>query len=176
MVGRPQTLWSVDQATLEWNGPKCRVVGQWFLHKRAKMCNSDFLDCKLKSQKFNYRFDSTSLVYVTLWYQKKRREDRLISWHIPHLVAFRDTDLSLCPFIYAILKYNCKITYHVVVHIFWDVFLCPVPHIPVLLSFLPLSPLGTFLFGRRWTLQDGLGISQVRDTRDDGELSLPPRL
>ena len=40
---------------------------------------------------------------------------------------------------------------HVVVHIFRDVFLCPVPLIPVLLSFLPLSPLGTFLFGRRWS-------------------------
>ena len=49
---------------------------------------------------------------------------------------------------------------HVVVHIFRDVFLCPVPLIPVLLSFLPLSPLGTFLFGRRWTLQDGQGISK----------------
>ena len=40
---------------------------------------------------------------------------------------------------------------HVVVQIFRDVFLCPVPLIPVLLSFLPLSPLGTFLFGRRWS-------------------------
>ena len=49
---------------------------------------------------------------------------------------------------------------HVVVHIFRDVFLCPVPLIPVLLSFLPLSPLGTFLFGQRWTLQDGQGISK----------------
>ena len=70
MVGRPQTLWSVDQATFEWNGPKTESSVNDFLHKRAKMCNSDFLDCKLKSQKFNYHFDSISWQYMTLWYQK----------------------------------------------------------------------------------------------------------
>ena len=61
------------------------------------MCNSDFLDCKLKSQKFNYRFDSISRIYMTLWHQEKRREDRPMCWYMPHLVAFRDTDLYLCP-------------------------------------------------------------------------------
>ena len=97
MVGRPQTLWSVDQATFEWNGPKTESLVNDFLHKRAKMCNSDFLDCKLKSQKLNYRFDSISWIYVTLWYQKKRREDRLMCWYTLHLIALRDTDLYLCP-------------------------------------------------------------------------------
>ena len=82
MVGRPQTLWSVDQATFEWNGPKTESSVNDFLHKRAKMCNSDFLDCKLKSQKFNYRFDSISWFYATLWYQKNRRENRLPSWYM----------------------------------------------------------------------------------------------
>ena len=93
-----------------------------------------------------------------------------------HLIALLDTtvpmSLHLCNFEIQLQNY----INHVMVHIFRDVFLCPAPLIPVLLSFLPLSPLGTFLFGRRWTLQDGLRISQVRDTRDDGELSLPPRL
>ena len=73
MVGRPQTLWSVDQATFEWNGPKTESLVNDFLHKRAKMCNSDFLDCKLKSQKFNCRFDSISWIYATLWHHKKKR-------------------------------------------------------------------------------------------------------
>ena len=75
LVGRPQTLWSVDQANFEWNGPKTESLVNDFLHKRAKMCNSDFLDCKLKSQKFNYRFDSILWFYVTLWYQEK--EERI---------------------------------------------------------------------------------------------------
>ena len=79
MVGRASTLWSVDQATFEWNGPKTESSVNDFLHKRAKMCNFVFLDCKLKSQKFNYRFDSISWIYVTLWYQKtKRQADVLI--------------------------------------------------------------------------------------------------
>ena len=81
MVGRASTLWSVDQATFEWNGPKTESSVNDFLHKRAKMCNSDFLDYKLKSQKFNYRFDSISWFYATLWYQK-RRENRLLSWYM----------------------------------------------------------------------------------------------
>ena len=97
MVGRPQTLWSVDQATFEWNGPKTESSVNDFLHKRAKMCNSDFLDCKLKSQKLNYRFDRISWIYVTLWYQKKRREDRLMYWYMLHLIALRDTDMSPVP-------------------------------------------------------------------------------
>ena len=84
MVGRPQTLWSVDQATLEWNGPKCRVLGQWFLHKRTQMCNSDFLDCKLKSQKFNYRFDSMSWFYMTLWYQKILEQVNVLLYAAPY--------------------------------------------------------------------------------------------
>ena len=83
MVGRPQTLWSVDQATFEWNGPKTESSVNDFLHKRAKMCNSDFLDCKLKSQKFNYRFDSISWLYMTLWYQKILEQVNVLLYAAP---------------------------------------------------------------------------------------------
>ena len=84
MVGRPQTLWSVDQATFEWNGPKTESSVNDFLHKRAKMCNSDFLDCKLKSQKFNYRFDSISWFYVTLWHQKIQGQVNILIYAAPY--------------------------------------------------------------------------------------------
>ena len=83
MVGRPQTLWSVDQATFEWNGPKTESSVNDFLHKRVKMCNSDFLDCKLKSQKFNYRFDSMSWFYMTLWYQKILEQVNVLLYAAP---------------------------------------------------------------------------------------------
>ena len=174
MVGRPQTLWSVDQATFEWNGPKTESLVNDFLHKRAKMCNSDFLDCKLKSQKFNYRFDSILWFYVILWYQKTKRQADVLIYATSYCFTGHN-----CPYVPSSMQFwNTTAKLHKPCRgaNFRDVFLCPVPHIHVLLSFLPLSPLGTFLFGRRWTLQDGLRISQVRDTRDDGELSLPPRL
>ena len=44
------------------------------------MCNSDFLDCKLKSQKFNYRFDSISWFYATLWYLKKEEIKKFVAF------------------------------------------------------------------------------------------------
>ena len=84
MVGRPQTLWSVDQATFEWNGPKTESSVNDFLHKRARMCNSDFLDCKLKSQKFNYRFNSISWIYVTLWHQKIQEQVNILIYAAPY--------------------------------------------------------------------------------------------
>ena len=149
MDGRPQTLWSVDQANFEWNGPKTESLVNDFLHKWAKMCNSDFLDCKLKSQKFNYRFDSISWFCATLWYQKKKRgQVNILTYTAPCCFSGHGpipVSLHLCNFEIQLQNY----INHVVVHIFRDVFLCPVPLIPVLLSFLPLSPLGTFLFGRR---------------------------
>ena len=54
------------------------------MHKRAKMCNSDFLDCKFKSQKFNYRFDSISWIYVTLWYQKIQEQVNILIYAAPY--------------------------------------------------------------------------------------------
>ena len=114
------------------------------------MCNSDFLDCKLKSQKFNCRFDSISWFCATLWYQKtKRQADVLISAAPCFFTGHGPVPMSLhlCNFEIQLQNY----INHVVVQIFRDVFLCPAPLIPVLLSFLPLSPLGTFLFGRRWS-------------------------
>ena len=150
MVGRPQTLWSVDQATFEWNGPKTESLVNDFLHKRAKMCNFVFLDCKLKSQKFSYRFDSISRIYMTLWHQKIQEQVNVLIYAAPCCSSGHGPipmSLHLCNFEIQLQNY----INHVVVHIFRDVFLCPVPLIPVLLSFLPLSPLGTFLFGRRWS-------------------------
>ena len=81
-------------------------------------------------------------------------------WYMLHLVSLRDTDMSPVPSSMQFWNTTAKLHKSCRGANFRDVFLCPVPLIPVLLSFLPLSPLGTFLFGQRWTLQDGQGISK----------------
>ena len=58
------------------------------------MCNSDFLDCKLKSQKFNYRFDSILWFYVILWYLKTKRQADVLIYAAPYCFTGHN-----CPYV-----------------------------------------------------------------------------